>query len=48
MTDVIVSLRLPGKLYEAVLSSALAADVSVSDWVREAIEEGFNRRCKHA
>lgn len=45
MTDVMVSVRLPGKLYEAVLANALASDVSVSEWVREALEESMNRRC---
>lgn len=44
MTDVIISIRLPGKLYEALLMEANASDVSVSEWVRVAIEEGIRRR----
>ena len=44
MTDVIISVRIPGKLYEALLTEANASDVSVSKWVRVAIEEGLRRR----
>ena len=44
MTDVIISVRIPGKLYEALLTEANASDVSVSEWVRVAIEEGIRRR----
>lgn len=39
MTDVMVSLRLPGALYRAVLEAANASDMSVSEWIRQAIED---------
>ena len=42
--DVIVSVRLPGKLYEAVLTAANLADVSTSEWIKNALTEGLARR----
>ena len=42
--DVIVSVELPGKLYEAVLTAANAADVSTSEWIKHLIIEGLERR----
>ena len=43
-TDVMVSVSLPGKLYEAVLTEANAADVSTSEWIKNAVIEGLARR----
>ena len=43
-SDVTVSVRLPGKLYEAVLTEANAADVTTSEWIKNAIIEGLARR----
>lgn len=42
--DVIVSVELPAKLYEAVLTEANAADVSTSEWIKHLIIEGLARR----
>ena len=42
--DVIVSVLLPGKIYEAVLTEANAADVSTSEWIKNAVIEGLARR----
>lgn len=42
--DVTVSVVLPAKLYEAVLTEANAADVSTSKWIEHLIIEGLARR----
>ncbi len=42
--DVIVSVLLPAKLYEAVLTEANAANVSTSEWIKHLIIEALARR----
>ena len=42
--DIAVTVLLPAKLYEAVLTEANAADVSTSEWIKHLIIEGLARR----
>ena len=42
--DIAVTVLLPGKLYEAVLTAANLADVSTSEWIKNALIEGLARR----